>query len=92
MIRLAYPHTTKNETEVDRIVKAGGRLYQTIVNVPFKKVMNLKGPLRIFPSGLTVTRTIGRSVERSRQKTHHISNEQIAGISNTPEIQYLPES
>jgi serine/threonine protein phosphatase PrpC len=92
IIRLAVPHTTSNETEVDRIVRAGGRLYQTIVNVPFKKVMNVKGPLRIFPTGLTVTRTIGRSVERSRQKTQYSSNKQVAGITNTPEIQYLPES
>lgn len=62
IIRLAVPHTTNNEAEVERIVRSGGRLYQTIVNVPFKKVMNVKGPLRIYPSGLTLTRTIGRSV------------------------------
>lgn len=68
MIKLAVPHTTNNESEVDRIVRAGGRLYQTIINVPFKKNMNVTGPLRIFPSGLTVTRTIGRSVDNSKQK------------------------
>lgn len=59
---MAIPHTTNNSQEVDRIVKAGGRLYQTIVNIPFKTAMKVKGPLRIFPSGLTVTRTIGKSL------------------------------
>ena len=73
-------------------MRAGGRLYQTIVNVPFKKNMNVTGPLRIYPSGLTVTRTIGRSTEKSRQKAQHSTNKSIAGITSIPEIQYLPES
>ena len=65
---MAKPHTTKNEEEVSRIVKEGGQLYQTIVNFPYRKEMKIAGPLRVFPDGLTVTRTLGKSLNSSRQK------------------------
>jgi|JI10StandDraft_1071094.scaffolds.fasta_scaffold1721473_1 hypothetical protein len=37
MLRLAKAHTTSNEEEVDRIVKEGGQLYRTVINLPYKK-------------------------------------------------------
>jgi hypothetical protein len=52
--------------------------------------MNVTGPLRIFPSGLTVTRTIGRSVENFKQKAQKKTDKPRMGITNIPEIQYLP--
>ena len=68
LMKMAVPHTTSNQAEVDRIVMSGGKLFQTVVDVPFKRAMNVKGPLRILPSGLTVTRTIGKSLEKSKSK------------------------
>jgi serine/threonine protein phosphatase PrpC len=35
-LKLSNQHTTKNENEVKRIIKMGGKIYQTIVNVPFQ--------------------------------------------------------
>lgn len=81
---MAKPHTTNNEGEVDRIIKEGGRMYRTIVNVPFKKDLNIKGPLRIYPSGLTLTRTLGKTRELHSQRSQIASNKILKGISNTP--------
>jgi hypothetical protein len=67
LVKLARPHTTSNDSEVDRIVKEGGQLYQTIVNVPFRKDMHVTGPLRVYPEGLTVTRTLGKSLTKHKR-------------------------
>ena len=67
-VKLAKAHTTQNSEEIDRIVKEGGQLYQTIVNFPYQKEMKIKGPLRIYPEGLTLTRTLGKTLASSRQK------------------------
>ena len=37
MLKLAKAHTTLNEEEVERIVKEGGQLYQTLINIPYKR-------------------------------------------------------
>jgi len=40
-LSLSNKHTTDNKAEVDRIVKQGGRLFQTVVNIPFKQQMKV---------------------------------------------------
>lgn len=91
MITLAQPHTTDNPTEVDRIVKAGGQLYQTLVNIPYKKALVIKGPLRVQPSGLTHTRTLGKSLSANKKK-HSLNQTENKGVLSTPEIKFIPTS
>lgn len=52
---------------MERIVGHGGSVYQTLVNIPYEMDLNLKGPLRLFPSQLMITRTLGKCFEFSRQ-------------------------
>ncbi len=59
-------------------------MYRTIVNVPFKKDLNIKGPLRVYPSGLTLTRTLGKTRELVPQHSQISSHKIVKGISNTP--------
>ena len=66
LIKLAKSHTTDNKAEVDRIVREGGQLYQTIVNFPYQREMKIKGPLRVYPDGLTITRTMGKTITASK--------------------------
>lgn len=74
ILRLGRPHTTKNDEEVDRIVREGGQLYQTVVNFPYQREMHITGPLRIHPNGLTVTRTLGKTLSTSRQNNYNPSS------------------
>jgi len=67
LIKIAKPHTTANDNEVERIVKEGGQFYQTTVNIPFRKDMHVTGPLRVYPEGLTVTRTLGKSLTKHKR-------------------------
>ena len=60
ILELAVPHTTNNASEVERIIKSGGRLFQTVINIPYQTSMNIKGPLRVAPNGLKYTRTLGK--------------------------------
>jgi hypothetical protein len=46
---------------MDRIIKNGGRIYQTVVNVPYQQELELQGPMRISPSGLIYTRCLGKT-------------------------------
>jgi hypothetical protein len=59
-------------------------MYRTIVNVPFKKDLNIKGPLRVYPSGLTLTRTLGKTRELVSQRSQIASNKIVKGILSTP--------
>jgi hypothetical protein len=79
LLSLAEPHTTKNEKEVDRIVREGGRLYQTTVNIPYKQHMAVKGPMRVYPSGLVFTRTLGKSISNPKP-AKSIGNTQGKGV------------
>ena len=81
VVKLAKSHTTKNEEEVSRIVKQGGQLYQTIVNFPYRKEMKIAGPLRVFPDGLTVTRTLGKTMTSSRQHRVRTVSDTVGSIS-----------
>lgn len=65
-LKLSESHNTYNEKETKRIVKNGGRLYQTVVNVPFQQDLQIQGPLRVSPSGLTFTRCLGKSLNISK--------------------------
>jgi len=35
--------------------------------------MGIRGPLRVFPEGLTVTRTLGKSLSSSKKKQQTVS-------------------
>lgn len=49
--------------------------------------MNIKGPLRIAPTGLKFTRTMGKNIKQAKNINTKLSSN---GILNVPEIQYLP--
>lgn len=63
-------------------------MFQTVVDVPFKRAMNVKGPLRILPSGLTLTRTIGKSLEKPQSKAK--KEKQASEVISIAEVQYIP--
>jgi len=69
---------------VDRIVREGGRLYQTIVNIPYKQNMTVKGPMRVYPSGLIFTRTLGKSISNSKQSKSIRNHSQTKGVISVP--------
>lgn len=62
-LKLSEPHNTYNVKETKRIVKNGGTLYQTVVNVPYQLDLQIQGPMRISPSGLTFTRCLGKTLD-----------------------------
>lgn len=87
MLKLAKSHTTKNDQEVERIIREGGQLYQTTVNFPYSKQTHITGPLRIHPDGLTVTRTLGKTLSTSRQKKFNTSS---GSVDNTKGVLSIP--
>ena len=53
-------HKPINLSEKKRIKKAGGYIYQSEINVPiFQNGKRIELPWRVFPGGLSVSRTIG---------------------------------
>ena len=55
-------------------MKAGGQLYQTVVNFPYEKEMKIRGPLRVYPDGLTVTRTLGKTLTSRKIRVKTVSD------------------
>ena len=64
------PHTTYNEKEMKRIVSSGGQVYRTQFNVKYKQKISLKGPLRLYPSGHTFTRVLGKTLDKLTEINH----------------------
>ena len=62
-MKLNEQHNTKNQVELDRIIENGGIIYKTVVNVPYEKDLAVEGPLRLSPSGLCFTRTLGKGLD-----------------------------
>ncbi len=95
---LSRDHRPNDEKEYKRILDAGGKIYQTEANIEnfsssssnFKttknppSVINILGPLRVFPGKLSVSRTIG-DIEAKDQAFGGNPNVIIA----LPEIKYF---
>jgi len=56
-------------SERNRIIDNGGHIYQTVVNVQYQDDLQVEGPMRISPSGITYTRTLGRAYDFKKQGT-----------------------
>jgi protein phosphatase 2C family protein 2/3 len=54
---LSRDHRPNDEKEYERILVAGGKIYQTEANI--SNCHNVMGPLRVLPGKLSVSRTIG---------------------------------
>ena len=44
-------------------------IYKTVVNVPYEKDLSVEGPLRLAPSGLCYTRTLGRGLDYENESS-----------------------
>lgn len=84
LVRLANAHDCNNLAEYARIAAGGGRFYRTKVTLKSSAKTYVEGPLRIYPHGLTVTRTIG-NVEAKAQ--NRIQGHKL--VLSTPEIKYM---
>ena len=65
-----------------------------MVNVPFTYQLKIEGPLRVYPSGLSVTRTIGKHATPPKvlRSPYVDINPAPRGVMAVPEIQYIPIS
>lgn len=84
---LSRDHRPGDEKEYQRILQAGGKIYQTEygTNTPLLTDMtNIIGPLRVSPGKLSVSRTIG-DIEAKLPKY----GGNAAVIISTPEIKYF---
>jgi protein phosphatase 2C family protein 2/3 len=95
---LSRDHRPNDEKEYKRVLDAGGKIYQTEANIEnyssnssnYKtlknppSVVNILGPLRVFPGKLSVSRTIG-DIEAKDQSLGGNPNVIIA----LPEIKYF---
>jgi protein phosphatase 2C family protein 2/3 len=59
---LSRDHRPNDEKEYQRIIEAGGKIYQTEANIKNKEegtTENITGPLRVIPGKLSISRAIG---------------------------------
>ena len=52
---------------MQRIINNGGKVYKTVVNVPFEEELSIEGPIRLAPSGLVYTRALGRALDYKKE-------------------------
>jgi protein phosphatase 2C family protein 2/3 len=78
---LSRDHRPCDEKEYNRILKAGGKIYQTEATI---KTENFIGPLRVLPGKLSVSRTFG-DIEAKDIK--YGGNPHV--VISTPEIKYF---
>jgi hypothetical protein len=85
LLKLSTPHTTNNQTEVNRVTKAGDSVYQTTVSVVNQEYLRLEGPLRLVSSGLSLTRCLGRTCAYNKQQ----ETVDCIGLTYRPEIEHI---
>lgn len=81
---LSRDHRPGDEKEYQRILQAGGKIYQTEYENQNVASEHIVGPLRVIPGKLSVSRTIG-DIEAKNQK--YGGNPNV--IISTPEIKYF---
>lgn len=89
LLKLNQQHDTKNQNELDRIIKNGGTIYKTVVNIPYEKDFMVEGPLRLSPSGLSLTRTLGRTFDYKTEAKDENYGRKVTWV---PHITYVKTS